>query len=420
MLQGNLMAGGRIGMLIVPGLLLLLAVSDYGRLFDWVGGNFAGSPQQLQTSLSPGAKELLERAFAHIDPELLADFHIHMIGRQGDGTGSTINPSADSWLHPIRRAQLRVYLSAAGVKDSERLGPQYVERLLALIHAQPGPGHFFLYAMDRHYRPDGSVDEAATPFHVPNRYVFGLAEQYPDIFVPVVSIHPYRSDALATLDHWADKGVRFVKWLPNAMGIDPTDERLVPFYRRMTLRKMVLLVHTGRELAVYTGGRQDLGNPLRLRKPLDLGVTVVALHFASDGKDRDLDDPAQPLVPSFELLLRLMDEPRYQHRLFGEISAITFFNHLGAPLELLLSRPDLHPRLVNGSDYPLPGINLLIMTGRLARLGFISEQERGYLNEIYRYNPLLFDFVVKRTVRHPRTGQQFSPLVFMLPDALLP
>jgi hypothetical protein len=34
MLQGNLMAGGRIGMLIVPGLLLLLAVSGYGRLYD--------------------------------------------------------------------------------------------------------------------------------------------------------------------------------------------------------------------------------------------------------------------------------------------------------------------------------------------------------------------------------------------------
>jgi hypothetical protein len=146
----------------------------------------------------------------------------------------------------------------------------------------------------------------------------------------------------------------------------------------------------------------------------------VALHCASDGRNRDLDDPDRPLVPGFELFLRLMDEPRYRGRLFGEISAVTFFNHLDKPLETLLARTDLHPRLVNGSDYPLPGVNLLISTGRLARLGFINDREREYVNEIYRYNPLLFDFVVKRTVHHPRTGKRFGPEVFMVKEALRP
>jgi mannonate dehydratase len=412
------LAAVRVGLLVAVG--LLLAAGGCGGLYDWVGGHFAGPPEQMQDALSPGARKLVAAAFSDIDPRLLADIHIHVVGRQEDGTGGTVNPSADSWLHPLRRAQYRTYLSAAGIDDPERLGPQYAARLLRLIRAQPVQGRYFLYAMDRHFRPDGSFDEAATPFYVPNRYVFELAEQHPDLFVPVVSIHPYRSDALTALDRWADQGVRFVKWLPNSMGIDPADKRLEPFYRRMVRHDMVLLVHTGRELAVYTGGRQPLGNPLRLRKPLDLGVTVVALHCASDGRNRDLDHPKQPLVSSFELWLRLMDDPRYHGRLFGEISAVTFFNHLDKPLETLLARPDLHPRLVNGSDYPLPGINLLIMTGRLARLGFIGDREREYLNEIYRYNPLLFDFVVKRTVRHPRTGQRLSPQVFMLPEKLLP
>ena len=414
------MAGARVGRLVVPGLLLLLTAGGCGGLYHWVGGDFSGPPEQLEEVLSPGARELLKASFSEIDPRLLADIHIHVLGRQGDGTGSTVNASADSWLHPLRRAQYRVYLSAAGISESERIGPSYMERLLELIRTQPVRGRYFLYAMDRHYRADGTVDATGTPFHVPNRYVFDLAEKHPEIFVPVVSIHPYRPDALAALDHWAGKGVRFVKWLPNSMGIDPADERLDTFYRRMIAHRMVLLVHTGRELAVYTGGRQSLGNPLRLRRPLDLGVKVVALHCASDGKDLDLDDPDRPKVPSFQLFLRLMDEPLYRDRLYGEIAAITFFNHLSVPLETLLARSDLHPRLLNGSDYPLPGINLLIMTGRLARLGFISEKEREHLNEIYSYNPLLFDFVVKRTVRHPRTGQRFSPEVFMLPAALQP
>ncbi|HPI23945.1 MAG TPA: amidohydrolase, partial [Spirochaetota bacterium] len=80
--------------------------------------------------------------------------------------------------------------------------------------------------------------------------------------------------------------------------------------------------------------------------------------------------------------------------------------------ERILERTDLHHRLVNGSDYPLPAVNVVIQTRVLARLGFITADERRCLNEIYRANPLLFDFVLKRTIRHPRTGARFPASVF--------
>ncbi len=35
------------------------------------------------------------------------------------------------------------------------------------------------------------------------------------------------------------------------------------------------------------------------------------------------------------------------------------------------------------------------------------------LNEIQNYNPLLFDFVLKRTMRHPETKQKLAASVFM-------
>ena len=38
--------------------------------------------------------------------------------------------------------------------------------------------------------------------------------------------------------------------------------------------------------------------------------------------------------------------------------------------------------------------------------GFITSEERSALNEIYDFNPLLFDFVLKRTMRHPETKQK--------------
>ncbi len=44
---------------------------------------------------------------------------------------------------------------------------------------------------------------------------------------------------------------------------------------------------------------------------------------------------------------------------------------------------------VNGSDYPLPAVNLLIRTRPLVKQGYINADEAESLKEIYDYNPLL-------------------------------
>jgi mannonate dehydratase len=397
---------------------ILLILYGCQSLYDWVGGHFTGTPSEMVQNLSPEAANLIEKAFEGMDPARLADVHVHVVGLGAGDTGIRLNPQMETWWHPIKRFQYKIYLSASGIQDIDRADAQYMERLREQIQNIRNHGLYFLYAMDRFYLPDGTADHERTTVFVPNAYVCALAKEHPDLFVPVVSIHPYRRDALSELEHWARRGVRFIKWLPNAMGIDPSEHRVEPFYRKMIEFDMVLLSHTGRERAVEAEGAQHLGNPLLLRKPLDMGVTVVALHCASDGEEEDLDSRERERRSSFELFMRLMEDDRYEGRLFGEISAITFFNRLGTPLDTLLLRKDLHGRLLNGSDYPLPGVNFLIQTRQLAREGFIQPEERTLLNEIYGFNPLLFDFVVKRVVRHPETGAPFSPALFMLPQDL--
>jgi mannonate dehydratase len=66
----------------------------------------------------------------------------------------------------------------------------------------------------------------------------------------------------------------------------------------------------------------------------------------------------------------------------------------------------------------VPGINLAIRTSRLVKEGFIAPEERAPLNEIYRRDPLLFDFVVQRLVRHPETGRRFDDCVFRAPPEI--
>ena len=175
---------------------------------------------------------------------------------------------------------------------------------------------------------------------------------------------------------------------------------------------MTLLTHAGEEKAVEAEEDQHFGNPLLLRRPLELGVTVIIAHCASLGRNADLERRNHPLVNNFDLFLRLMGEQGYQGQLYGDISAMTQFNRLPRPLQVLLERPDLHGRLVNGSDYPLPAVNIVIRLKSLITAGLIDGSQGELLSEIYHYNPLLFDFVVKRNVRLPRTEQGFPVELF--------
>ena len=146
---------------------------------------------------------------------------------------------------------------------------------------------------------------------------------------------------------------------------------------------------------------------------------MIVAHCASLGKNADLDHPGKR-ARNFDLFLRLMEDSKYRGRLFGDLSAITQINRLPAPLKTLLARPDFDGRLLNGSDYPLPGVDLIIWTRRLVELKVISPAERTALNEIWKRNPLLFDFVLKRTLKDPKSGRRWPADLFQRSPECLP
>ena len=398
---------------IVSSFLLLIALLALsGCLIDQIGGAFPKPPEDLEHSASKATRELIDRAYQGIDPVRLVDHHVHLLALGTSVTDAFVNPRMRHGLN-LDRLKFQIYASASGIKNIDDADHEYIERLVRLVRAMKYPGQYQLLAFDKHYNADGAVDLSKTTMYVPNAYVVEVANKYPGIFMPAISVHPYRADALQELEKWAKAGIKYVKWLPNAMGMDPANPAIDPFYFAMKKYRMILLSHTGEEQAVEAEEDQRLGNPLLLRRPLDLGVRVIMAHSASLGTCDDVDRGGGKSADCFDLFLRLMDEVKYRGLLFGEISAMTQFNRMPGPLANLLTRQDLHPRLVNGSDYPLPAINALIRTTSLASQDFITADERQSLNEIYDHNPLLFDFVLKRTLRHPKTGQKLAASVFM-------
>jgi mannonate dehydratase len=355
---------------------------------------------------------LVRAAWEGLDPADVWDAHVHLVGVGDSDSGVYVNPSMTRPANPLLYARFLFYLNAGCVHDAPgRVDETYVARLLNLVEGMRPGCKAMLFAFDGVVDEHGAEQREHTMFMVPNEYAARVAHAHPAHFEWVASIHPYRADALDRLAVAAARGARAVKWLPNAMMIDPAAPRCRPFFDALARYRLPLITHAGYEAAVHSPEGQALGNPLKLRHALDRSVRVIVAHCASLGSDADLDvGPNGPTVASFELFARLMGEERYVGRLYGEVSAMILRNRVGSPLAQVLERTDWHERLVNGSDYPLPGILPIVSVDGLVRDGFLAAELAGVLREIREHNPLLFDFALKRSLRW--RGRAFAPCVF--------
>ena len=355
--------------------------------------------------------DLMQRVWQGIDPARLWDCHVHLLGRGEAASGAWINPRMDSLLNPYEFLQKEFYLNAACVQDEPGMDAAFVQRLLVQHQVFPRGSKLMLLAFDWHYDIAGRKVEELSPFHTPNDYAQRVARAHPDHLEWIASVHPYRADAVPALQAVARGGARAVKWLPAAQGMDPADARCDRFYETLAHLKLPLLTHAGQEMAVDGGQRQDYGNPLRLRRALDHGVRVIVAHCASLGDGIDLDRGSDdPPVSNFELFTRLMQEPRYDKILYGELAAVGQRLRGGDMLRALIARREWHTRLINGSDYPLPGVMPIYSLRDLVADGFLKGAEAKFLSTLRRHNPLLFDFALKRLLAVE--GQGFDPVVF--------
>jgi predicted TIM-barrel fold metal-dependent hydrolase len=155
-----------------------------------------------------------------------------------------------------------------------------------------------------------------------------------------VSINPQRRDAVEEVHRCADAGATLVKVLPNAQQFNPADLRYKAFYRALAERKLPFLSHVGYEFSLI-GKDQSVGDPDRLRVALDEGATVIAGHACSYGLMF-----YEKFLPTFQDLAT-----RYPH-FYADISALTLPNRMRMLLQLR-HYPELHERLLFGTDYPL-------------------------------------------------------------------
>lgn len=342
-------------------------------------------------------------AWRNLRPERVWDMHAHLFGNGRSGGGIWVEPEYDRPTSIQARIRHAFFMNGGCVgDDEERLDQGMVGRLVHLVDECPRGAKVMLLAFDFVFDARGQLRKDLTTFAVPNDYARRIAATRPDRLEWIASVHPYRPDAIEQLEAARAGGARAVKWLPPAMGIDLRAPQSLAFYDALGRLGMPLLVHVGEEQAVAGANRPDLANPLHLRAPLERGVRVIAAHCATLGESADLDaakDPLKaPMATNFNLFARLMAERRWEGRLFGDLSAVTQANRAEF-LPRLLRMEAWDGRLLNGSDYPLPGIIPLFSLDALVADGVLDERLVPPLRGLRHVNALLFDFVLKRNLR---------------------
>lgn len=266
----------------------------------------------------------------------LIDCHVHLAALPDGDNGCYLSPKM--LRSPLFRFLLwKHQLNPDKPQEANR---KYLGDLLTEMRTSRHVQQAVLLGMDGVYDQNGRPDQAHTDFLISNDYVLKTAQAHPREFLAGVSINPQRRDAVEEVHRCADAGATLVKVLPNAQQFNPADPHYKAFYRALALRKLPFLSHVGYEFSLI-GKDQSVGDPDRLRVALDEGATVIAAHACSYGLIF-----YEKFWPTFQDLAT-----RYPH-FYADISALTLPNRMRMLLHLR-RYPEIHERLLFGTDYPL-------------------------------------------------------------------
>ncbi len=267
----------------------------------------------------------------------MIDVHVHLAAFPHGDNGCYMSPKMKTSLL-FKFLYKRLGVDPNDPVNSNRV---YLERLLKLLKESRHVNEAVVLAMDGVYGTDGLFNKEETDFLISNDYVLEAARRHSDVLKAGVSINPKRRDAIEELDRCVAAGAVLVKVLPNAQAFNPADPAFLSYWKRMAHHKIPLLSHVGYEFSLI-GQDQSVGDPARLIPALEAGATVIAAHGASYGLVF-----YEKYWHTFQMLVK-----RYP-TFYWDASALSLWNRAGMLMKIR-RHPELHSRMVFGTDYPLP------------------------------------------------------------------
>jgi len=281
--------------------------------------------------------------------EPVIDLHVHVAAR--DRAGCRLAPA-------MLASPAFAYMVAANRIDSVGLARDFdgtvQDHLLAVVTDARDVARVVVLALDAVVDPNGRPLPDDSGMVVANDLVRDLARANSRMLFGA-SLHPARGAErgrpLLRELLFGDPPAALVKWLPNSQLIDPADRRHDWFYEELAGAGVPLLCHAGPEHAVPVPppvpANQRRGDPRRLRRALDIGVTVVVAHAGTRFFPGER--------PEYLGALAAMMSEAERHgrwRLYADLSAMCVVCRVRTVERVRRTLP--HDRLLLGSDYPIP------------------------------------------------------------------
>lgn len=279
----------------------------------------------------------------------MIDAHVHLAAFPTATNGCLMSEKMiDSFI--FRMIYRKLGIDPRKPEESNRI---YLEKLLKNLSESRFVKQAVILGMDGVYDDQGVLNKEATEFLIANDYVLDVARRCPEQLKAGVSINPRRRDAIAELERCKTAGAVLVKVLPNAQVFNPADPAFRSYWRKMADLNIPLLSHVGYEFSLI-GQDQSVGDPDRLRPALEAGVTVIAAHGASFGLVF-----YEKYWSTFQALVKTY--PNF----YWDASALSLMNRFGMLLRIR-RHPELWPRMVFETDYPLPVLSFpALAAGRI-------------------------------------------------------
>ena len=270
----------------------------------------------------------------------------------------------DSCLAPrvLRRPMWRLWQRMLGFDPRLRPGPE-LDRLIEQWHwrhtaARGTVDRVVLLAFDAYHDNDGrrlpfpsARHGRGSDMYTSNTLIRAACRAGGGRYLFGASVHPYRENAIACVDEVFAAGACLMKWMPLHQNIDCRDERTKTVLRRCAEIGLPLLLHCGPEFTLATQHREyesvePLLDALRELRRDGCMPTVIVAHVAT------------PVLPwgsrrSYRMLVDALLGEFADAPLYADISALTAWTKIPW-LRKLARMQELHPKLVFGTDFPVP------------------------------------------------------------------
>jgi predicted TIM-barrel fold metal-dependent hydrolase len=242
-----------------------------------------------------------------------------------------------------------------GFDKKKLLANPYAEYTAALTRSVRESNHvdkIVLFGVDSRFDDSNNVTHNDITVCASNEDVYKLYKENKDIIIPFFSINPKRYNALDLIDSFHELGFKGAKFLQNYWGVDTREERYEAYFKKLAEKNIPLIIHIGSESSVHSFKEQE--SIEMLRRPLELGVTVICAHMALSYEPRHIFKALSKKEVNFnEEYFILLDMLKQYDNLYADISAI-LTPVRAKVLKHLSQQHDIKHKLLFGTDFPVP------------------------------------------------------------------